>query len=186
MHHLPLSTILSTTLAVTIAAGATACGGNSAPTAPTSTASAGAVAAPSAPTTAAPGETTAAVLDMMARGIADEYHAQAIYNGVLQDFGPVRPFVNIVQAEGQHAAAIAQLYAARGLVAPANGWTVDMVPRFASVAAACTAAAEAEVENVRLYDEFLAQALPTDVRTVFENNRRASINNHLPAFQGCS
>ncbi len=59
------------------------------------------------------------------------------------------------------------------------------VPTFASVASACAVAADAEVANIALYDALLALELPTDVRTVFVNNRRASLEAHLPAFNRC-
>ncbi len=36
-----------------------------------------------------------------------------------------------------------------------------------------------------LYDRYLDMDLPTDVRTVFTNNRAASLNNHLPASSRC-
>jgi hypothetical protein len=47
------------------------------------------------------------------------------------------------------------------------------------------AAVGAEQENIALYDDFLKLDLPRDVRNVFTNNRRASLKNHLPAFQNC-
>lgn len=45
--------------------------------------------------------------------------------------------------------------------------------------------AVAEIENADLYDGYLAQQLPFDVERVFTNNQRASIQNHLPAFEAC-
>ena len=58
--------------------------------------------------------------------------------------------------------------------------------RFDSVGEACAAAAQAERDNVSLYDAFLQMDLPTDVRNVFTNNRAASLENHLPAFEACA
>jgi hypothetical protein len=37
-----------------------------------------------------------------------------------------------------------------------------------------------------MYDDMLRLSLPSDVRQVFENNRSASLVNHLPAFERCS
>ena len=34
----------------------------------------------------------------------DEYRAEAIYDAVMQKFGEVRPFINIIEAERRHAA----------------------------------------------------------------------------------
>jgi hypothetical protein len=117
--------------------------------------------------------------------IQDEYHARAVYQGVLNDLGTVMPFVNVIRAEESHASAIGRLFTARGMDVPPSVWSTANVPHFVSLAAACAAAADAEVANVALYDRYLDMDLPTDVRTVFTNNRAASLNNHLPAFSRC-
>lgn len=117
--------------------------------------------------------------------IQDEFHAEQIYLRVLADYGNVLPFFNVVVAEQRHSTALADVLERRGLTAPTSAWTLDNVPRFASVAAACGAAADAEVANIALYDRLLLSELPTDVRNVFTNNRRASIEKHLPAFTAC-
>ena len=39
--------------------------------------------------------------------------------------------------------------------------------------------------DIAIYDKFLKLNLPDDVRKVFENNRSASLNKHLPAFSNC-
>ena len=44
----------------------------------------------------------------------------------------------------------------------------------------------AERENIAIYDRLLPLDLPVDVRQVFENNRAASLFNHLPAFERCA
>jgi hypothetical protein len=135
-----------------------------------------------APPTTTSNVVLAAVLDS---ALQDERHAEHIYLRVLADHGNVLPFFNVVIAEQRHSTSIEALLRTRGLPVPENPWTLDNVPRFTSVAAACTAAAAAEVANVALYDRFLTQALPADVQLVFAANRRASVQNHLPAFERC-
>lgn len=115
----------------------------------------------------------------------DEYHAETIYLRVLADFGNVLPFFNVVVAEQRHSASVRAIFERHGLTAPANRWDLNTVPTFASVAAACAAAYDAEVANIALYDRLLARDLPNDVRNVFTNNRAASVNNHQPAFLRC-
>lgn len=122
---------------------------------------------------------------MLGNALQDEYHAQAVYEGVLVDLGSVVPFVNIVRAERNHAASLAQLFVSRGLVSPASAWTPANVPRFGTLAEACAAATTAERENIALYDGYLANELPLDVQNVFANNRAASLTGHLPAFERC-
>lgn len=130
-------------------------------------------------------DATVEVLAAMAAAIQDEYHAENIYQGVLTDFGNVFPFSRIVNAEQRHSAAIARLYQNRNIDVPASEWNLDNVPRFDSIQEACAAAAQAELDNIALYDRYLASALPADVRNVFTNNRAASLENHLLAFEAC-
>lgn len=155
-------------LALTLALAVSACDGGGLPASPSSSV------------------LTEALEATLARAIQDEYHAEIIYQGVIDDFGAVQPFSNILTAEQRHSAAIAGLYASRGLTPPASRWTVDAVPHFATVQSACAAGAAAERDNIALYDDLLRTDLPADLRQVFENNRRASAANHLPAFEQCS
>jgi hypothetical protein len=139
---------------------------------------------PSVPDFQAP--LSAEVLSGMERAIQDEYGAEATYQGVLDDFGNVLPFVTVVNAEERHSTSIARLYQNRSLAVPANPWTIANVPHFASYREACEYAVRDEISNVEMYDELLGMALPYDVERVFENNRRASLENHLPMFQMCA
>ena len=118
--------------------------------------------------------------------IQDEFRAETIYQGVINDFGPVLPFAAILTAEQRHSTSLGLLFTKRGLPVPASLVTVATVPHFATVREACAAGVVAERENIALYDRFLARDLPDDVRQVFSNNRRASLENHLPAFVTCA
>jgi len=135
-----------------------------------------------APGTATLTPSVAAAVDS---AIQDEYHAEQIYLRVLADHGNAIPFFNVVIAEQRHSTALAGVLERRGLAVPSSDWNLDNVPRFASVPEACAAAADAEVANIALYDSLLVGELPTDVRNVFTNNRRASLERHLPAFTAC-
>jgi hypothetical protein len=150
--------------------GLVACGDSSSPTAPS----------PSTVTL------TSEVRAALERSLQDEYRAETIYQGVVEDLGPLAPFVSVLSAEQRHSASIANLFVRRGLTPPANNWTLATVPRFTSIPVACGTAATAERGNVAMYDELLRLTLPADVRQVFENVRLASLTNHLPAFERCS
>ncbi|MBL8961985.1 MAG: DUF2202 domain-containing protein [Gemmatimonadetes bacterium] len=128
---------------------------------------------------------TPALTAVLDTAINDEYHAEYIYLRVLSDFGNVLPFFNVVVAEQRHSASLASLFERRALSTPANRWNLDNVPRFATIRTACAAAATAEMDNIAMYDRFLKLDLPPDVRSVLSNNRRASVDRHLPAFQQC-
>jgi hypothetical protein len=114
----------------------------------------------------------------------DEYKAYATYDRVIQDFGPVRPFVNIREAEARHIEALSRLFARYGQPRPANPW-LGKAPRFASLHGACLAGVEAEIENARLYERLLASTQRPDILTVFRNLQEASQLRHLPAFRRC-
>jgi hypothetical protein len=129
--------------------------------------------------------TTTAVA-AMDRAIQDEYHAEQIYEGVLEDFGALLPFANVVRAEARHSESIARVYWNHEMAVPASAWSRDNVPRFQSVPEACAAAVLEEEKNIAMYDELLREELPLDVRTVFSSNRDASLSSHLPAFQRCA
>jgi hypothetical protein len=138
---------------------------------------------PTAPTTVIVDPGIVTVLD---RAIQDEYRAETTYQGVVNDFGPIQPFVNVLGAEERHSASIARLYASRSLPPAANTWTLTTVPHFATVRAACAAGVQGEQANIAMYDALLATSLPADVRQVFSNIRAASLESHLPAFQRCA
>jgi hypothetical protein len=134
-----------------------------------------------------PGSVVAAILT----ALDDEHHAEAAYEAVLARFGAVRPFLNIVEAERRHAAALIRILAAHGLSAPPNPYLsgakkLGEVP--ATLDEACEAGVEAEIANVALYDSSLLPAVAghPEVETVFRRLRDASAERHLPAFRRCA
>ena len=115
----------------------------------------------------------------------DEYHAWAVYEQVVMDFGAVRPFVNIQNAEQNHISALTRLFETCNLSVPVNSW-VGQVAGFESLAAACTAGVEAEIANGALYDTLFSSSDRADILDVFTSLQRASLDKHLPAFQRCA
>jgi len=114
----------------------------------------------------------------------DEYHAWATYDQVVHDFGMVRPFSNIRDAEARHIAALLSLCERHGVAPPSNPWP-GKVERYPSLREACAAAVEAEITNAALYERLLASTDRSDILTVFRNLRDASQERHLPAFRRC-
>lgn len=131
---------------------------------------------------------TAAVVEALNLALADERHALATYQAVLERFGEVRPFVNIAQAEQRHIDALLRIYARYGVPVPLDEPQPDSATRSLDLVELCQIGVAAEIENVRLYDE---QLLPTveahpDISSVLRALRDASANNHLPAFERCA
>lgn len=116
--------------------------------------------------------------------LADEYQARAFYQAVLDKFGQVRPFSNIVRAENTHASLVEELLVKYGIPIPEDTYQGKMeAPE--TLLAACEAGIESEIANRNLYDHWLSKVEEADVRAVFMKLRNASQNNHLPAFQRC-
>ncbi|WP_018408690.1 ferritin-like domain-containing protein [Methylocystis rosea] len=115
----------------------------------------------------------------------DEYKAHATYQGVIDRFGPVRPFVNIIEAEERHANALLRLFERFGIEPPKDRWA-GQVPAPSSLAEACKAGVEAEIENAAMYERLLAQVSDARVRDVLTRLQQASQQRHLPAFRRCA
>ncbi|MFP4610708.1 MAG: ferritin-like domain-containing protein [Thiohalophilus sp.] len=128
---------------------------------------------------------TQILTEILTEAIEDEYKARATYRRVLETFGEVRPFSNIVEAEQRHIDALLVLFEKYGLPVPDDTWPERVEPP-GTLLAACQAGVAAEIENAAMYDRLLAASGDyPDVQTVLKNLQRASQENHLPAFQRC-
>lgn len=113
----------------------------------------------------------------------DEYRARATYRAVLEAYGDVRPFVNIVESEERHIRALRRLCERYAVEVPQDPWPAR-VSAPESLEAACEAAVAAERENGALYEQLMeaAEGHP-DVEETFRRLLTASEDNHLPAFE---
>ena len=128
---------------------------------------------------------TPAEIQALQEALVDEHHAWATYDQVIDDFGEVRPFVNIRDAEARHAQALSELFVRYGLPIPASTWP-GRVTRYASVHEARVAAVAAEIANGEMYERLLSATQRPDILTVLRNLQQASQQRHLPAFQRCA
>jgi rubrerythrin len=133
------------------------------------------------------GPDPADIVTILERAVQEEHKAEALYRSVLATFGEgTLPFAVIADSEAQHVAAIERLFARRQLTPPPSTWSVAAFPPFASVALACAAGVGAEEDDAAFYTPYLERTdIPQDVRIVFTNLQRASLENHLPAFERC-
>lgn len=115
----------------------------------------------------------------------DEYKARATYRHVISKFGEIRPFINIVEAEGRHVEALLPLFIKYGIAVPEDNWYSRIQPP-KSLIEACRVGVESEVENAEMYSRLLESTKEyPDVQQVLLQLQRASAENHLPAFQRC-
>ena len=119
--------------------------------------------------------------DMLTYAMQDETIARAEYAAILDSYGSVRPFTNIIRAEESHILALQPLFEAYGIAVPADD-SASLVTTVPSLTEAYQTGVSAEVNNIAMYETFLDQNLPDNVRAVFESLMRAS-ENHLRAFQ---
>jgi hypothetical protein len=124
-------------------------------------------------------------VNALSETLDDEYKSFETYSQVILDFGEVRPFINIVDAEARHASSLLRLFEKYGVSPPANRWKGN-TPRFSDIHTACTASVEGEIENVALYDKALKSTRRPDILAVYNALRSASQDRHLPAFQRCA
>ncbi len=119
--------------------------------------------------------------EMMQYAIEDEYLAYAEYELIINEMNITKPFSNIIKAEATHIGYMEDLYETYGFELP----TIDpsqhvVLPE--SINDAFIAGVEAEIINIAMYESFLEQDLPEDVRSVFEKLKVGS-ESHLQAFK---
>ena len=120
----------------------------------------------------------------MVEAINDEYRARALYGAVLEKFGEVRPFSNIVQAENRHVQRWQSLFNQYGLPIPEDTFAGN-VEAPETLAAACEMGVEAEIADAQMYERFLSFVEEPDLRATFTQLKQVSQNNHKAAFERC-
>jgi hypothetical protein len=119
--------------------------------------------------------------DMLVKAYQEEQAVLAQYEAMLDAFGDVRPLVNIAQAERNHISHLEILLKAYDIALPAAP-EKDSVQAPATIAEAVQLAIKLEQDDMALYEAYLQQELPDDVKFVFERLRLAS-ENHLRALE---
>ena len=119
--------------------------------------------------------------EMLVYAIEDEYLAQAEYDVIMDTYGTKKPFSNIIKAEATHISLLEPLFEEYDVKVPVKDWeSLVAVPE--SLDAAYEIGVEAEEKNIAMYESFLEENLPDNVREVFEDLMNAS-KKHLAAFQ---
>ena len=119
--------------------------------------------------------------EMLTYAIQDEYIAHAEYEYILATFGDQKPFNNIISAEEKHIEMLRPLFDKYKTVLPAdNAKDHLIIPK--SIEESLKTGVQAEIDNIAMYELFLKQQLPDDVKSVFNELMNAS-KSHLNAFQ---
>ncbi len=126
------------------------------------------------------------VEDMLLYAAQDEYLARGEYVAIMAKFGEARPFSNIKSAEENHLSWLKTAYAARGIAFPADASKSHLIVP-ANLKEAFQTGVQAELDNIAMYERFLASPLLKDPKnadlvSLFTELKNAS-GNHLSAFQ---
>lgn len=116
--------------------------------------------------------------DMLVYAMLDEIHAKQTYEAMIETYGEIRPFTKIMEAEQTHINLLLPLFETYQIELPTSDY-VPVVPE--TIEEALAIGVQAEIANIALYEAFLSQELPDDVRVVFEQLVSAS-SHHLDAF----
>jgi len=117
---------------------------------------------------------------MITMALTDEYLAHKEYEIILDAYGNINPFANIINAEVTHIEALLPLFEAYDVSVPVDN-AASLVALPSSLQEAYEIGVQAEVNNIGMYESFLKQDLPQDVRDVFEALMAAS-EKHLQSF----
>ena len=127
---------------------------------------------------------SAALSEILNEALMDEYKARDTYQRIIDTFGPVRPFINIVEAEQTHIELLLPLYEQYAVPLPATPDPARIsVPD--NLLEACRLGVKAERANIAMYDRLLAATDLPDVVEVLQRLQAASRDHHLPAFERC-
>lgn len=123
--------------------------------------------------------------DALLMALEDEYRAEATYAAILDKFGDIRPFSNVINAERRHAERAKAELDRLGIAYDTQNPFTGTIAAPDTALEACEAAVQAEVDNIALYDRLLPTIEDDAVRATLEDLQWASRERHLPAFQRC-
>ncbi|NDW54249.1 DUF2202 domain-containing protein [Aliiroseovarius sp. PrR006] len=132
-------------------------------------------------------EAEAALLE----ALNDEYHAQAFYAELVDEYGTNTPFANIMLAEERHAEKLIDLLEKYGVEVPENGYldgSLPIAPIPSTIVEAYETGVQGEIDNIAMYEDDLLPAVADykDITRVFTALMTASETKHLPTFERCS
>ncbi len=121
----------------------------------------------------------------LALAIQEEYTAMNTYQAILSELGEVGPFSRIARSEQMHVNALIRVAERYGVEVPENAGAIADI-EWATFEEACQLGVTFEQLDADLYDELLPNTTNPALIRVYTNLQRASLNNHLPAFEACN
>ena len=118
---------------------------------------------------------------MLTYAIEDEYLAQTEYDVIMDTFDVQKPYSNIIKAEATHISLLEPLLKEYDVAVPQKDWkSLVVIPK--TLEESYAIGVDAEEKNIAMYEKFLKEDLPAEVKEVFEELKSGS-EKHLAAFQ---
>jgi hypothetical protein len=100
--------------------------------------------------------------------IQDEYLARPEYEAILQEYGIIRPFSNIIRSGERHISWFVPLFEQHGFeIIEDNASDHVVFPE--NIKTALENGVQAELEIIAMYEVFLEENLPEDVQAVLND-----------------
>jgi hypothetical protein len=122
--------------------------------------------------------------EILNEALMDEIKARDTYRKIIDTYGPMRPFANIVEAEQRHIEMLLPLFERYGIPVP-EARDPARIPVPGSLLEACEAVIRAEIDKVAMYDRLMAETELADIGVVLLRLQAASRDHHLPALRRC-
>lgn len=117
--------------------------------------------------------------EMLNYAMQDEILAKTEYEKILEKFPNQKPFTNILESENQHISLLNPLFETYNI--KLNDFDKNSI-EVSNLNKSYEIGRDAEIANIKMYESFLKQNLPNDIKEVFEKLKNAS-ENHLKAFE---
>lgn len=121
----------------------------------------------------------------LAAAIQEEYTAMNTYQAIMDELGEIQPFARIARSEQQHVNALIRVAERFGVEVPENAGEIADI-EWSTFEEACQLGVTFEQIDADLYDELLPNTTNPMLIRVYTNLQRASLEQHLPAFEACN
>lgn len=119
--------------------------------------------------------------EMIVYAMQDELFARGEYEYIINELGAGRPFTNIIKAEKNHINMLRPYLKKYDIVIDEDLWKEELVYP-TTIKEALDTCIDAEIYNIEMYEKFLKQDLPDDLRKTFDDLKKGS-ENHLESFR---
>ncbi|MCK5848656.1 MAG: DUF2202 domain-containing protein [Caldisericia bacterium] len=119
--------------------------------------------------------------EMIVYAMQDELFAHGEYEYIINELGAGKPFTNIIKSERNHINMLRPYVTKYEINIDEDQWKEELVYP-TSIKEAIDTCIDAEIYNIKMYEKFLLQDLPDDLRDTFDKLKRGS-ENHLESFR---